>query len=95
MSTNRTGTDVKPQPLWQPLKDGFIRDASEPDDLPELSLRKVLGAAVYSIGLLVWLVYSAIWFSFGARLAGQVCMVVAYSLALCFVGQVATPLQGS
>nr|MCU0921588.1 GAF domain-containing protein [Burkholderiaceae bacterium] len=88
MSTSRTDTDPSPQPPWQRLTDRFVRYASEPDDLPELKLRKVLGVAVYSIGLLVWLVYGAIWFSFGARLAGQVCMVVACSVALCFAGHV-------
>ncbi|HYN60414.1 MAG TPA: GAF domain-containing protein [Rubrivivax sp.] len=88
MSTSHTDADLKPQPLWQRLKDRFVRYAAEPDDPPELKLRKALGIAVFSIGLSVWLIYGAIYLAVGARLPAQICMLVASAQVLCFVGYI-------
>ncbi len=88
MSTNRTDTDPNPQPLWHRLKDLFVRYASEPDDPPELKLRKLLGLSVYALGMLVWPTYGAIYFAIGAQLPALICMLVACIQVLCFVGYI-------
>lgn len=74
--------DASQQPLWQRLKDRFVRYASEPDDLPEVKLRKTLGIAINAVGLPVWLLYAAIWFAVDARLAGQVCIATVCGVVL-------------
>jgi hypothetical protein len=88
VSTSRTDTDLKPQPLWQRLKDRFVRYASEPDDPPKLKLRKLLGVAVFAVGMVVWPTYGALYLAIGARLPALICMLVVCMQALCAVGYV-------
>ena len=88
MSTIPPESDLRPKPLWQRLKDGFVRYACESDDPPELRLRKGLGIAVFSIGLSVWLIYGAIYLAVGARLPAQICLLVACSQLLCLLGYI-------
>ncbi|MBL8319145.1 MAG: GAF domain-containing protein [Burkholderiaceae bacterium] len=56
------------------LKDGFLRFAAEPDDPPEIRLRKVIGVALTLGGVLTWFAYAAFFFTKGIPLAGQICL---------------------
>lgn len=88
MSTRQADADnARPGPVaaWT---DRFVRYASDPADPPELKLRKSIGVAVFAIGLPTWLIYGTFWFAVDARLAGQICMVVAFSVVLCSVGYI-------
>ena len=88
MSTSRTDNNPRPLPLWQRLKDRLVRYAAEPDDSPELKLRKLLGLSVYALGMVVWPTYGAIYLAIGARLPALICMLVACIQVLCFVGYI-------
>jgi len=84
VSTSQPDTDPTLQPQWQRLKDRLVRYASEPDDPPELKLRKLLGVVVYAITLTVWPVYGAIYlFAGGARLAALICLLIECSIVVC------------
>ena len=88
MSNSRTDTEPGSQPLWQRLKDRFVRYAAEPNDPPDLKLRKLLGVAVFAVGLVVWPAYGVLYLAIGARLAAQICLVVVCMQVLCGVGYV-------
>jgi signal transduction histidine kinase/putative methionine-R-sulfoxide reductase with GAF domain len=77
LSTNPPDPAASPQPLLKQLKDGFIRLAIEPEDPPELALRKSIGFAVGFISIPTWLIYSWIYFAGGAKLAGQLTLLAA------------------
>ncbi len=66
----------------QRLKDRFVRLASEPEDTPELKLRKSIGVAVGIISIPTWLAYSLIYFAGGAQLAGQLALLTACATLL-------------
>ncbi len=65
--------DPGPQPMWQRLKDRFVRFASEPGDSPEWKLRKSMGLALALAVMVTWLLYGAFYSTVGASLAAQLC----------------------
>ena len=66
--------------------DRFARLATEPEDPPELKLRKLLGMGMSVLLVPVYLFYGLFYFSVGARLAGQLAVTGAIVLLLLCLG---------
>ena len=73
MNNTRTDATPSPQPLWQRLKEDFVRYASEPGDPPEVQLNKTIAVAITALQVLAYLLYGVFYQVVGASLAALIC----------------------
>ncbi len=82
VGTSRSGAgDASPGPTtgWM---DRFVRQVSEPDDAPEMRLRRTLVAGISLTVVAIWLSYGSFYVAIGARGAAWIAFATAAAQAL-------------